>query len=125
MAFRVVDAKRAYERALSLGAEPADIPAAQKTLDVPAIKGIGGSLLYFVDRYGAKGSAYDAEFEWLGAQRSAARGRGAIIISITSPTTSIAAAWTSGPASTKDCSTSGRSASSISRAAPRGCSRAR
>jgi len=35
---------------------------------VPAIKGIGGSLLYFVDRYGAKGSAYDAEFEWLGAR---------------------------------------------------------
>src|SRR5690348_4528929 len=65
MAFRVVDARRAYERALSLGAEPAG-NAAQKTLDVPAIKGIGGSLLYLVDRYGAKGSAYDLEFEWLG-----------------------------------------------------------
>ena len=35
--------KQAYERALSLGAEPADIPAEQKTLDVPTIKGIGGS----------------------------------------------------------------------------------
>jgi 4-hydroxyphenylpyruvate dioxygenase len=66
MAFRVVDAKAAYERALSLGAEAADLPAAQNVLDVPAIKGIGGSLLYFVDRYGAKGSAYDAEFDWLG-----------------------------------------------------------
>jgi 4-hydroxyphenylpyruvate dioxygenase len=64
MAFRVVDAKRAYERALGLGAEAAEDPA--KTLDVPAIKGIGGSLLYFVDRYGAKGSPYDAEFDWLG-----------------------------------------------------------
>ena len=62
MAFRVVDARRAHERAIELGAEPADASAAQKTLDVPAIKGIGGSLLYFVDRYGAKGSAYDAEF---------------------------------------------------------------
>ena len=80
MAFRVVDAKRAYERALSLGAQPADIPSAQKTLDVPAIKGIGGSLLYFVDRYGAKGSAYDAEFEWLGACKSAA-GRGRAVLS--------------------------------------------
>ena len=66
MAFRVVDAKRAYERALSLGAEPADETSSRKTLDVPAIKGIGGSLLYFVDRYGAKGSAYDTEFDWLG-----------------------------------------------------------
>src|ERR1700691_3453334 len=43
MAFRVVDAKRAYERALSFGAEPADDAPTQKTLDVPAIKGIGGS----------------------------------------------------------------------------------
>ena len=76
MAFRVVDAKQAYERAISLGAEPADISSAQKTLDVPAIKGIGGSLLYFVDRYGAKGSAYDAEFEWLGARDPRPAGAG-------------------------------------------------
>jgi len=66
MAFRVVDAKQAYERALSLGAEAADISSAQKTLDVPAIKGIGGSLLYFVDKHGAKGSPYAQEFDWLG-----------------------------------------------------------
>jgi 4-hydroxyphenylpyruvate dioxygenase len=65
MAFRVVDAKKAYDRAISLGAEPADVSSAQKTLDVPAIRGIGGSLLYFVDCYGVKGSAYDNEFEWL------------------------------------------------------------
>ena len=76
MAFRVVDAKQAYERALSLGAEPADVSSAQKTLDVPAIKGIGGSLLYFVDRYGAKGSAYDTEFEWLGAKDPQPAGAG-------------------------------------------------
>ncbi len=62
--------------ALSLGAEPADISSAQKTLDVPAIKGIGGSLLYFVDRYGAKGSAYDIEFEWLGARDPRPAGAG-------------------------------------------------
>jgi 4-hydroxyphenylpyruvate dioxygenase len=76
MAFRVVDAKLAYERALSLGAEPADVTAAQKTLDVPAIKGIGGSLLYFVDRYRAKGSAYDHEFEWLGEKDPRPEGAG-------------------------------------------------
>ena len=54
MAFRVVDAEAAYDRAIALGAEPADVSPMQKTLDVPAIKGIGGSLLYLVDRYGAK-----------------------------------------------------------------------
>jgi len=76
MAFRVVDAKLAYERAIALGAEPADIPPAQKTLGVPAIKGIGGSLLYFVDCYGAKGSGYDAEFDWLGARNPCPEGAG-------------------------------------------------
>ncbi|MCR6735045.1 MAG: 4-hydroxyphenylpyruvate dioxygenase [Afipia sp.] len=76
MAFRVVDAKRAYERALSLGAEPANETASRRALDVPAIKGIGGSLLYFVDRYGANGSAYDAEFEWLGEKNPQPEGAG-------------------------------------------------
>ena len=52
------------------------------------------------------------------------RARGCIT-SITSPTTSIAAAWMSGPASTKSCSTSARSASSTSRAARPACSPAR
>jgi 4-hydroxyphenylpyruvate dioxygenase len=68
MAFRVVDAKRAYARAIALGAEPAELTPAQRTLEVPALKGIGGSLLYLVDRYGAKGSAYDGEFDWIGAR---------------------------------------------------------
>jgi 4-hydroxyphenylpyruvate dioxygenase len=76
MAFRVVDAKQAYERALALGAEAAEATPAQKTLDVPAIKGIGGSLLYFVDRYGAKGSAYDLEFDWLGETNPQPEGAG-------------------------------------------------
>jgi 4-hydroxyphenylpyruvate dioxygenase len=76
MAFRVVDAKKAYARAIALGAEPADVSPARKTLDVPAIKGIGGSLLYFVDRYGAKGTAYDLEFDWLGIKNPWIEGAG-------------------------------------------------
>jgi 4-hydroxyphenylpyruvate dioxygenase len=66
MAFRVVDAAHAYRRAIELGAEPADASLGSLALDVPAIKGIGNSLLYFVDVYGEKGSAFDAEFNWLG-----------------------------------------------------------
>jgi 4-hydroxyphenylpyruvate dioxygenase len=65
MAFRVVDARHAYRRAVEMGAEPAEGALA---LEVPAVKGIGGSLLYFVDRFGAKGSVYDAEFAWTGAR---------------------------------------------------------
>ena len=34
-------------------------------LDVPAIVGIGGSLIYFVDDYG-DASPYDARFDWIG-----------------------------------------------------------
>jgi len=74
MAWRVVDANHAFERAVRLGAAP--YVDAGKTLAVPAIKGIGGSLLYFVDRYGAKGSAYDAEFEWLDARDPKPKGVG-------------------------------------------------
>ncbi|SFV07181.1 4-hydroxyphenylpyruvate dioxygenase [Methylobacterium sp. 174MFSha1.1] len=76
MAFRVVDAKAAFDRAVSLGAEPADPADGAKTLDVPAIKGIGGSLLYFVETYGAKGSPYEAEFEWLGERDPRPEGLG-------------------------------------------------
>ena len=64
MAWRVVDADHALRHAVSKGAE--EYTGDDKVLDVPAIAGIGGSLIYFVEAYGDKGSAYDAEFEWLG-----------------------------------------------------------
>jgi 4-hydroxyphenylpyruvate dioxygenase len=63
MAWRVVDARHAFEHAVAKGATP--YAGDDKVLDVPAIVGIGGSLLYFVETYGAKGSAYDAEYVWL------------------------------------------------------------
>ena len=80
MAFRVVDADHAYRRALALGAQPADPIAGRKTLQVPALKGIGGSLIYLIDRYGAKGSPYADEFEWLGAPDPAPEGNGLFYI---------------------------------------------
>ena len=64
MAWRVVNARHALERAVALGAQEYTGPG--KSLDVPAVIGIGGSLLYFVETYGEVGSAYDAEFDWLG-----------------------------------------------------------
>ncbi|MEO1459042.1 MAG: 4-hydroxyphenylpyruvate dioxygenase, partial [Pseudomonadota bacterium] len=64
MAWRVVDARHALARAVSLGAT--EYTGADKTLDVPAVIGIGGSLLYFVETYGEAGSAYEAEFDWIG-----------------------------------------------------------
>ena len=65
MAFRVKDAKAAHARALELGATDVKSDVAEGELDIPAIEGIGGSRLYLVDRYGAKGSIYDVDFDFL------------------------------------------------------------
>jgi 4-hydroxyphenylpyruvate dioxygenase len=74
MAWRVVNAKHAFEHAVKLGAEP--YVGSDKTLDVPAIIGIGGSLLYFVDRYGAGNSPYTSEFQWTGEPDPRPKGAG-------------------------------------------------
>jgi len=57
MAFRVQDAKAAYDNAIAAGAKPA--PAGAALDGIPAVEGIGGSILYLVDRHGAAGSLYD------------------------------------------------------------------
>ncbi len=63
MAFRVEDAAYAYKRAIELGATPASNQIGPMELNIPVIEGIGGSLIYLVDRYGDKGSIYDIDFE--------------------------------------------------------------
>ena len=63
MAWRVIDAKAAFLRALSKGAEA--YLGGDKVLDVPAIMGIGGSLLYFVDQFGDDVSPYESEYDWI------------------------------------------------------------
>ena len=63
MAWRVVDARHAHAHALANGAEPYD--ADDRVMDVPAIVGIGGSLIYFVEDY-YEASPYNAEFDWIG-----------------------------------------------------------
>lgn len=57
IAFRVQDAAHAYQRALELGAWGFDNKAGPMELNIPAIKGIGDSLIYFVDRWQGKGGA--------------------------------------------------------------------
>ncbi len=65
MAFRVRDARKAYQRALSLGAQPIDIPVGPMELKLPAIRGIGGAILYLIDRYEDGASIYDIDFEYI------------------------------------------------------------
>ena len=59
MAFRVADAKAAWEGALARGARKAENAEGALGADYPwVLQGIGGSLLYVVDQYGDAGSLY-------------------------------------------------------------------
>jgi len=82
IAFRVGDAKSAYERAIALGAWGYAAQAGPGELNIPAIKGVGDSLIYFIDRWRGKGGSrpgdigdigfYDVDFEPLAAEASIA-----------------------------------------------------
>src|SRR3954466_16178632 len=61
IAFRVADAAKADERAIGLGAKPVHGKVGPMELNIPAIEGIGGSLIYLVDRYGPQ-TIYDVDF---------------------------------------------------------------
>ena len=61
MAFRVRDAAAALKRAVEIGARAVAAPVGPMELNIPAIEGIGGVLIYFVDRYGDQ-SIYDVDF---------------------------------------------------------------
>ncbi len=63
MAFRVRDAGKAYARAIERGARPVPGRVGPMEVNIPAIEGIGGSLIYHVDRYGKAGSIWDIDFK--------------------------------------------------------------
>ena len=65
MAFRVKNARVAYEEAIARGAEPVETRTGPMELRLPAIRGIGGAMIYLVDRYGDALSIYDIDFDYL------------------------------------------------------------
>jgi 4-hydroxyphenylpyruvate dioxygenase len=79
MAFRVADARFAYARALELGAKPGPVTAGPMELNIPSIVGIGGSLIYLVDRYGER-TIYDVDFVPAAPPAEAARPSGLLRI---------------------------------------------
>ncbi|HXR58828.1 MAG TPA: 4-hydroxyphenylpyruvate dioxygenase [Burkholderiales bacterium] len=90
IAFRVEDAKLAYERAISLGAWGYAGHAGPGELNIPAIKGIGDSIIYFIDRWRGKRGArpgdignigfYDVDFEPLPGAELNPAGHGLTVI---------------------------------------------
>ncbi|MEW6983370.1 4-hydroxyphenylpyruvate dioxygenase [Colwelliaceae bacterium 6471] len=61
MGWRVEDANFAFEEAVKRGAKSAQDE--ENKLPYPAIYGIGDSLIYFIDKFGDKGSIYEDDFE--------------------------------------------------------------
>ena len=90
--FRVQDAAKAYKRALELGAWGFDSHSGPMELNIPAIKGIGDSLIYLVDRWAGKEghggigdiSIYDVDFVPLDVENAQAdlnhRGAGLTLV---------------------------------------------
>ena len=65
MAFRVKDSHKAYAEAIKRGAQPVDVPTGPMELRLPAIKGIGGALVYLIDRYEDGKAIYDIDFDYI------------------------------------------------------------
>jgi 4-hydroxyphenylpyruvate dioxygenase len=70
MGFRFADAARAYALAIERGAEPVEVRTGPMELRLPAIRGIGGAIIYFIDRYATMSepealSIYDIDFRSL------------------------------------------------------------
>lgn len=86
IAIRVNDAAHAYKRALELGAWGFDNKTGPMELNIPAIKGVGDSLIYLVDRWHGKDgremgsigdiSIYDADFVAIPGVASNPKGHG-------------------------------------------------
>ena len=73
MAFRVEDARAAFDLAVSRGAKPAAAGESLLGEGACALEGIGGSMLYLVDRFGPRGSLYDGWTPVPGAAQAEAR----------------------------------------------------
>jgi 4-hydroxyphenylpyruvate dioxygenase len=59
---RVDDAPAALRRAQALGAKVLLSDAGPMEVTLPAVEGIGGSRIFFIDRFGEEGSIYDIDF---------------------------------------------------------------
>ncbi|MBW9064861.1 bifunctional sugar phosphate isomerase/epimerase/4-hydroxyphenylpyruvate dioxygenase family protein [Rhizobium herbae] len=63
MGLLVGDAQAARSRAVALGAEPFDQPLDPGEIEMPAVRGVGGGIVYFLDRNSALARIWDVEFE--------------------------------------------------------------
>jgi 4-hydroxyphenylpyruvate dioxygenase len=62
LAFRIENAQQAVERAVRYRAQTFRGRIGPNELTIPALRGLEGSLIYLVDRFGGEGSIYDVDF---------------------------------------------------------------
>jgi 4-hydroxyphenylpyruvate dioxygenase len=79
MAFRVKDAAHALRSAVAAGAKEVKGSVGPMELNIPAIEGIGGSLIYLVDRY-RNPTIYDVDFVREPGTEPSPRGAGLVEI---------------------------------------------
>lgn len=65
MGFRVKNANIALKRALELGYEEHKSTINSGEEKIPAIKAIGGTVIYFIEKYDDKGNIYETDFNFL------------------------------------------------------------
>lgn len=63
MALQVEDTSAAMARAVALGAEPFSQPVGPGELDIPAIRGVGGTLIYLIDAKSNLGRVWEIDFQ--------------------------------------------------------------
>lgn len=63
IALKVEDARATVERARALGVEPFEQPVGAGELTIPAIRGVGGSVIYFLDSSDDLGQVWDIDFK--------------------------------------------------------------
>ena len=71
MGLKVEDAVATVERAKALNAEPFDQPVGPGELKIPAIRGLGGGLIHFIDEHSDLGRVWDIEFKPVSDQQAA------------------------------------------------------
>src|SRR5204863_2939349 len=78
LGLKVNNAAATFERAKLLLDEPFRQPVGPGELDIPAVRGVGGSLVYFLDSSSELGRVWDIEFDETGEDGSNAAGLTAV-----------------------------------------------
>jgi 4-hydroxyphenylpyruvate dioxygenase len=76
MGLLVEDARAAFKRAIALGAEPFEQPLDPGEIDMPAVRGVGGGILYFLDHTSDLARIWEIEFVPLANDAPAQRDAG-------------------------------------------------